>query len=178
LVFHGTIENELPKELKTEALANFKKFSTSPRITSDKYFIIIDYRKDLFSKRLWLYDVKNDDILMNTHVTHALNSGLIYCNKTSNKSGSELSATGSFATGEKYVGNYGRSMRIRGLEQTNSNAFKRAIVFHPNNVKYKGFKIPSWIALYSKGCFALNDKLLDQIIAKTRNGSFIFVKSE
>ena len=171
---HGTRAMKLPGGLKMEALSNYKEFNS--QVKSDNYLIIIDYRKDVFSRRLWLYDKKNNNVILNTHVTHAFRSGLLYCSESSNVVGSNISSIGSFKTGIPYTGKYGKSMRIHGLEPTNKNTFERAIVFHPNNVKYKGFKIPSWLCYYSNGCFALNDKKLNQIISKTKNGTFLFVK--
>jgi hypothetical protein len=48
----------------------------------------------------------------------------------SNKHGSLASSQGSYVTGERYVGQYGNSRRLVGLEPENSEAYARAIVIH------------------------------------------------
>ena len=48
----------------------------------------------------------------------------------SNRFGSEASSNGAYLTSEYYQGRYGRSMRVRGLDPSNSNAEARAIVVH------------------------------------------------
>ncbi len=40
------------------------------------------------------------------------------------------SSLGKYKIGEKYRGQYGKSYKLYGLENTNSNAYKRAIVLH------------------------------------------------
>src|SRR5687767_8465403 len=48
----------------------------------------------------------------------------------SNEPGSEASSRGSYVTGDVYYGKYGRSLRLTGLDPSNSNALSRAIVVH------------------------------------------------
>lgn len=50
--------------------------------------------------------------------------------KYSNEKGSLLSSLGKYKTGTSFMGQYGLSYRLHGLEASNSNAFSRAIVLH------------------------------------------------
>ena len=79
-----------------------------------------------------------------------------FVEKFSNTPGSEATSNGSYATADYYQGKYGLSMKVRGLDWTNSNAEARAIVIH--NAWYAE---PEMIALHGKlgrseGCFAFS----------------------
>ncbi len=50
--------------------------------------------------------------------------------KFSNVPGCGCSSLEKYKIGEKYRGQYGKSYKLYGLENTNSNAYKRAIVLH------------------------------------------------
>lgn len=134
-----------------------------------KYSILIDYKKSVLKKRLWLIDNTNNEVILNCHVSHAKNSGLLWASKFSNVSGSELSCVGAFKTQGSYESNYGKGkykigMRLQGLEKDkNDNCFKRNIVFHTS------------FPVYSKGCFMTSAKNNKFIIDKTKNGSLVFV---
>ncbi|HEU4960074.1 MAG TPA: murein L,D-transpeptidase catalytic domain family protein [Sphingomonas sp.] len=53
-----------------------------------------------------------------------------YLHRFSNDPGSNCTSEGAYRTGDYYTGAHGRSMRLKGLEATNSNAESRAIVVH------------------------------------------------
>lgn len=87
----------------------------------------------------------------------------------SNSIGSEATSSGAYLTGDAYFGKYGHSMRLTGLDYTNSNAEARAIVVHsawyaePRVVEQNG-KLGR-----SEGCFALPG--ISHAEAMTRLGS-------
>ncbi len=171
---HISVERGLDEDLKEKALNSFKKHSSS--IRNKKLIIIIDYDKDIFQKRFWLYDIQQQKVLLNNRVSHAFSSGLINCRNISNVAGSQKSCVGSFITGSQYQGKYGNSMKVIGLESQNDNAFRRHIVFHQNVAhKYYGFNIPKWMSIYSSGCFCLDKESMNNVINKTKNGTFIYV---
>jgi hypothetical protein len=73
----------------------------------------------------------------------------------SNSVGSLATSRGAYLTTEQYQGKYGTSMRLRGLDLDNSNAWDRAIVMHP-----AWYAAPDMLAKYGKlgrseGCFAM-----------------------
>jgi len=173
LIVYSFTERNLPEDLRETALSAQNDFCNT--ITNKKNILIIDYRLPVFSKRLWLYDCENEKVLINSHVSHAAKSGLVFAKRFSNQPRTKLSCTGSFVTQEDYDGNYGYSMRIDGLEESNNNARKRAIVFHPLvSFNILGIKFPKKI-FYSLGCFSLNEKDLTEIIKLTKNGTLVYV---
>ena len=54
----------------------------------------------------------------------------VSCSVSRTRPGSEATSIGGYVTTEFYPGRYGRAMRVRGLDYTNSNAESRAIVVH------------------------------------------------
>ncbi len=88
----------------------------------------------------------------------------------SNIPNSHMSSLGSYLIQEKYVGKYGESLRLDGLEETNDNARARAIVLHPSNyVKDTRPKQGrSW------GCPAIPYKWIQTVISRSQDGSFLY----
>jgi len=128
------------------------------------FVVVIDYQKNLFSRRLYLLDMKNKKIILNCQVAHAYESGLLYATKFSNKPQSEKSSYGAFITRNSRPGKYGYSMVIDGLDKgINDNVKTRAIIFHPTTVSY------------SKGCFATSKENNKKIIDYTKEGSLVYV---
>ena len=92
----------------------------------------------------------------------------------SNTPGSEASSNGAYATGDYYHGKYGLSMKVRGLDWTNSNAEARAIVIH--NAWYAE---PEMIAQHGKlgrseGCFAFSRASQWDVMRRLAGGRMIY----
>ena len=92
----------------------------------------------------------------------------------SNRIGSEASSDGAYVIGDYYHGRYGRSMRVRGLDPSNSNAETRAIVVHT-----AWYAEPDIIAQNgrlgrSEGCFALPHRSLQEVLARLGPGRFLY----
>ena len=133
--------------------------------TPPKARILIDYSKPSFRKRLWLMD--GERVLLNTYVSHGKNSGYVYARNFSNTENSLKSCVGRFVTSEVYYGDHGLSMRVIGLDSTNSNAYKRDIVFHSADYATKRFLLTHGYLGRSHGCFVTspkdNKKIIDYV---------------
>lgn len=97
-----------------------------------------------------------------------------YLNYFSNVPGSEASSRGSYVTGDVYYGKYGRSLRLQGLDPTNSNAEDRAIVVH--SARYAE---PDMVDQYGKlgrseGCFALSQLSLQYVLQQLGPGRLLY----
>ena len=94
--------------------------------------IFIDFKIPSNKFRFFIYDLKNSKILEKAIVSHG--SGSVIRNEIglrfSNEEGSYQSSLGKYEISSKYFGNFGWSYRLKGLDKTNSNALKRAIVMH------------------------------------------------
>ncbi|MBS0451577.1 MAG: murein L,D-transpeptidase catalytic domain family protein [Proteobacteria bacterium] len=75
----------------------------------------------------------------------------------SNEVGSNASSEGAYRTGEQYVGKHGRSIRLDGLDASNSNAEARAIVIHSAPYVSPAVLQSQGKLGRSEGCFVFSD---------------------
>lgn len=139
------------------------------RIPYDDLVALADYGAPSWRPRLHLVDLRREKFA-SFLVAHGRGSDPNHTGwlKTfSNDIGSNASSFGAYRTGDLYEGKYGRSMRLEGLDDENSNAERRAIVIHP-----AWYVADDMIARHGKlgrseGCFALSEDglrtLLDQL---------------
>ena len=92
----------------------------------------------------------------------------------SNKVGSEATSNGAYATAETYMGKYGLSMKVHGLDGSNYNAESRAIVIH--NAWYaEPDMIPAHGKLgRSEGCFAFGHADQQQVMSRLAGARMIY----
>jgi hypothetical protein len=92
----------------------------------------------------------------------------------SNQPGSEATSNGAYMTSDTYHGKYGLSMKVRGLDWSNSNAESRAIVIH--NAWYAE---PEMVDIHGKlgrsqGCFAFSRRDQWNVMQRLGDGRMIF----
>lgn len=95
----------------------------------------------------------------------------------SNLEGSHCTSRGAYMTRSWYVGKYGTSIRLDGLDPTNSNALPRAIVMHQAN-----YARPEHVAVYgrlgrSNGCFAMGPEQFDRALIELAGGRMLYAAS-
>jgi len=92
----------------------------------------------------------------------------------SNEPRSNATSAGAYRTGSPYLGAHGRSMRLEGLDPTNSNAFSRAIVVH--GAWYVNEEVIGYSGMLgrSQGCFAVADSSLPEIMTVLGPGRLIY----
>ncbi|MGL6037723.1 MAG: murein L,D-transpeptidase catalytic domain-containing protein [Soonwooa sp.] len=79
-----------------------------------------------------MYNLKNDKILEKGLVAEGFGSEKGKTKKSlklSNIEGFYCPSLGKYAVGESYVGDFGKSYRLYGLDNSNSNGFNRAIFY-------------------------------------------------
>jgi len=109
---------------------------------STKYCFFVDMSIHSGRNRFFVYDLEKNIVLLSGLVAHgSCKQGFLDEAKFSNVPGCGCSSLGKYRIGEKYRGQYGISYKLYGLESTNSNAYKRAVVLHglscvPNNEIY------------------------------------------
>ena len=118
-------------------IADFDRASRDPR------FYIVDLRSGFTTEHLVAHGRGSDPG----------HSG--WLEQFSNEPGSEATSEGAYLVGEPYSGKYGWSLRLTGLDPSNSNADARAIVVHS-----AWYAEPEMIRTHGKlgrseGCFAL-----------------------
>ena len=113
-------------------ISEIKTFLKDSDYNYDKAFFI-DFSIPSSKFRFFVIDIKTGIVLQKALVAHGdgsesgKNKNSL---KFSNVDGSHCSSLGKYVIEEKYKGQFGLSYRLTGLDETNSNARKRAIVLH------------------------------------------------
>ena len=98
---------------------------------STTYCFLVDMSIHSGRKRFFVYDLETNRVIMSGLVSHGSCNGVFLDQaKFSNAPGGNCTSEGKYKIGEKYRGQYGKSYKMYGLESTNSNAYRRAIVLH------------------------------------------------
>ncbi|HEY0013656.1 MAG TPA: murein L,D-transpeptidase catalytic domain family protein [Allosphingosinicella sp.] len=137
---------------------------------------IADFSKPSALPRFYLMDTNTGRVTSHL-VSHGRGSDPEHSGwlqRFSNSMGSNASSNGAYVTGDYYQGRYGRSMRVSGLDYTNSNAHARAIVVHsawyaePHQIEQHG-RLGR-----SEGCFAMSYSSLQETLARLGPGRFLY----
>ncbi len=92
----------------------------------------------------------------------------------SNVEGSRATSRGAFVTNEWYKGKYGTSIRLAGVDPTNSNALDRAIVMHPAWYANEDM-VAKWGKLgRSDGCFAMGEEQFNEALWHLSGGRLLY----
>lgn len=136
------------------------------------YFIIVDFSQHADKRRFYLFDIVKGTVERH-NVAAGKNSdpdGDGFATKFSNAPGSNMSSLGLYRTAETYIGAHGLSLRIDGLEDTNSNARARAVIIHPADYVTDGVH-----AGRSLGCPAIDPKVSKSIIDRVKGGTLMLL---
>jgi len=92
----------------------------------------------------------------------------------SNEPRSNATSAGAYRTDVSYLGAHGHSMRLEGLDPTNSNAAARAIVVH--GAWYVSEEIIGRCGMLgrSEGCFAIAHASLEEVLTRLGPGRLIY----
>ena len=130
---------------------------------SMSYCFLIDMSIQSGRNRFFVYDLERNMVMMSGLVAHGnCKQGFLNDPKFSNIPGCGCSSLGKYKIGEKYIGQYGKSYKLYGLESTNSNAYKRAIVLHGTTCIPDREIYPQGVC-NSFGCAMVSQKFFEHI---------------
>lgn len=94
--------------------------------------ILIDMRQNSGKFRLFVYDLDSMKVISKGLVAHGSGSetGFGDSLRFSNIPNSNCTSLGKYRIGAPYIGNFGRSYKLHGLDSTNNKAFERYVVLH------------------------------------------------
>lgn len=169
-----TADPIIDRRLLARARASFDRHRHSLRDID--VVAIVDFSKASAESRFFLLDTNSGRVTRHL-VAHGRGSDPLhtgFLQSFSNRPGSVATSNGAYVTSEYYAGRYGRSMRVRGLDYTNSNAEARAIVVHS-----AWYAEPQVAAVQgrlgrSEGCFSLSYQSLQETLARLGPGHFIY----
>jgi L,D-transpeptidase catalytic domain len=137
---------------------------------------ICDFSQSSRRKRLYIIDVAQKTLLVNTFVAHGKNSGGEFARLFSNKSQSRQSSLGFYITRQTYFGEHGLSLKIDGIERGfNDRANARNIVVHGSDYLGGSFLEANPFNGRSYGCPAVPGNESQFIIETIKNGSCLFI---
>jgi len=157
------------------ALKGYLELQQKSKLNNSDYLTIIDMSASANSKRFYLINMKTQQLEYKSFVAHGRNSGLEYAKRFSNKISSHQTSLGFYKTAETYIGKHGFSLRLDGLESSNSNARKRAVVIHQADYASANFIKKNGRLGRSYGCPSLPNKDYRTIVDKIKNGSCLFI---
>lgn len=160
------------------AQKGFNKLVEQGELLNDSIISIIDFSLPSSSKRLYILDLKNYQVLFNTYVAHGRNSGKEFARSFSNNPSSNKSSLGFYITGNTYSGKHGNSLKLEGQEKgINDNAEKRAVVIHSASYVNKSMIRSQGYIGRSLGCPAVSLKEGSSIINAIKEGTCLFIYS-
>jgi hypothetical protein len=168
------VDPVIDTRLLARARAAFERHR--PQVRNIDMVAIADFSKPSALPRFYLLDTYSGRVTSHL-VAHGRGSDPDHSGwlrRFSNSMGSNASSNGAYVTGDFYYGRYGRSMRVSGLDPSNSNAHARAIVVHsawyaePNQVAEHG-RLGR-----SEGCFAMSYNSLQETLARLGPGRFLY----
>lgn len=151
------------------------KMSVDPT-SRPRYWAIVDFGQRSTNKRLYVFDTEQKGV-ETYYVSHgrgsegAVDDGI--ADAFSNQGGSLSSSLGIYRALDEYTGQHGRSMRLAGVEPTNSNALSRAIVLHTADYVSEAFIRQTGRLGRSEGCFAVERAVGDRLIDQLKNSAYI-----
>lgn len=167
---------DLSEDIFRLAFTGFQKLSAQGRLSRDSILTIIDYSRSSKEKRMFVIDLRKQELLFHSLVAHGRNSGDEFAQHFSNDPNSHQSSLGFFITGDTYFGSNGYSMKLNGTEKgINDRALPRAIVMHgawyanEQVIQAKGYLGRSW------GCPAIPEELNNKVIERIKKGNCLFI---
>jgi hypothetical protein len=172
----GLQEYGLSPDAFTYAYKGYARLLEKDRISKTDYLTICDFSQSSKRKRLYIIDLANNKLVINTWVAHGRNSGAEYATRFSNRPESLQSSLGFYITRGTYYGEHGLSLKVDGVDPGyNNNALVRNIVIHgasyvdESRIRNGMYMGRSW------GCPAIPQKESATIITTIKNGSCLFI---
>lgn len=153
----------------TQAINYFK--ANKSIIANQKYMTIIDMTQKSNKKRMYVINMTTGSVAtyLASHGKNSDTNNDGYAERFSNTEGSLMSSLGFYLTDVPYQGSNGLSLRLRGLQSTNSNAYSRAIVMHGAEYVNPSSVGRSW------GCPAIERKYIPTLIPALKGKSLLYI---
>jgi len=160
--------------LLTKAGAALAKHSDT--IFSRDIIAIADFSQPSASPRFHLFNTVDGGTttLLVSHGIGSDRSHSGWVHEFSNAPGSEATSSGAYLVGEGYIGKYGASRRLIGLDPENDQAENRAIVIHPAWYVSQSMAAQQGKIGRSQGCFAFSFDDIGQVLSRLAPGSLLY----
>jgi hypothetical protein len=158
------------------AWKGYKQLLEKGQLNNESVLSICDFSQSSRRKRLYIIDIADMKLLVNTFVAHGRNSGGEYARSFSNKAESHKSSLGFYVTRKTYFGEHGLALKIEGLENgINDRADERNIVIHGSKYVGPNYLRNNRFSGRSFGCPAVPAKETQKVINTIKDGSCLFI---
>jgi len=168
------VDGQLTQSLRERALAALEQHRAS--IAQRDVIGIADFALPSRTPRFHLLSLADGRV--HSHlVAHGRGSDPAHTGwleRFSNEPHSFATSAGAYRTDAVYVGGHGRSMRLDGLDPSNSHAAERAIVVHGAWYVSDAMVGHTGMLGRSEGCLAVAESSLDEILARLGPGRLIY----
>jgi hypothetical protein len=153
---------------------NLKAANLVPQTSS--VVTIVDLAKSSMTKRMWIVDLMDKDLLLHTLAAHGSGSGGDVPTYFSNSTDSHASSLGFYVTDGVYYGKHGQSLKLEGLDAGfNDNARSRGIVVHAAPYVSQGSIDALGRLGRSEGCPAVPTKMIKKVISAIKGKTVLFI---
>jgi len=173
----GLEQSGLNMDVFQKALTGYFNIKAKNNLAQNSSVItVVDFTKSSREKRMWIIDLLNKHLLLNTWVAHGRGSGDEMATSFSDTNESHQSSLGFYLADDVYVGKHGRSLRLDGLDQGfNSNARSRGVVVHAAQYVSEATIAAMGRLGRSFGCPAVSPMVIDQVINTIKGKSVFFI---
>jgi hypothetical protein len=178
ILYHALCLDEkgLSEKAFDYAYKGYHQLLTKNKISNTRYLTICDFSQSSRKKRLYVIDMENAELVMQTYVAHGQNSGREFASRFSNKPSSLQSSLGFYITKNTYKGEHGLALRMEGMEKGfNDNALRRGIVIHGATYIGDEGMFNGSLTGRSFGCPAVPKKQNSTFIGMVKDGSCFFI---
>lgn len=149
-------------------------------------YALVDFTQPSIADRFFILAATDSAILLATRTAHGKGSdpdadGIARI--FSNEEHSLCSSVGAYLAGHEYQGKHGRSMRLKGLTRSASNAETRAIVLHSTQKNSAAHYVSDGYLHdagrgqrigRSDGCFVVDVPVVDTVIDQLKDGALLY----
>jgi hypothetical protein len=156
----GLQESGLDAEVFRKAITGYFNIKSTNKAKNTSVLTIVDFTKSSRVKRMWIIDMVNKTLLLNTLVAHGQGSGDDMATNFSDIN----------------VGKHGRSLRLDGLDAGfNTSARARGIVVHAADYVSEGTINTLGRLGRSFGCPAVSPLVVNQVINTLKGKTVFFI---
>ncbi|MES2428867.1 MAG: murein L,D-transpeptidase catalytic domain family protein [Bacteroidota bacterium] len=170
-------ETGLDIEVFQKAVTGYFNIKMADKLPENSTVItVVDLAKSSCQKRMWIIDLLNKQLLLNTWVAHGQGSGEDMATAFSDINDSHQSSLGFYLTDDIYMGKHGRSLRLDGLDEGyNASARARGIVIHAAD--YVGESTIAEMGRLGRsfGCPAVSPSVASQVINTIKGKTVLFI---
>ncbi len=174
-LYIGIDDEAINQEALNIALKGYFSLLLNNELENKRYLAVADMSLSANTKRFFIIDMETQRLVYKSLVAHGRNSGEEFATNFSNKNRSYQTSIGFYKTGETYDGKRGFSMKLDGLEFSNSNARDRGVIIHGADYVSEKFIKDNVRLGRSLGCPALPMDSFRNAITMLKEGSCLFI---